>query len=171
MDREGQFEALRALRRLAVARGDYADAVRHGRRIVEFDPRSGDAMADLGALLAASGDADGGRTMLRAALTESAGFSSEQVMVGASVRYLRAVIANTPGPADLESGRAIASRLASLAPGDPSVRYLALALEARAGDADARRGLAQLEQSARAANATQMADEIAAFLASLPAAP
>jgi tetratricopeptide (TPR) repeat protein len=171
MDREGQFEALRALRRLAVARGDYADAVRHARRIVELDPRSGDAMADLGALLTASGDADGGRTMLRSALTESAGFSSEQVMVGASVRYLRAVITTTPGPVDLELGRAIASRLASLAPGDPSVRYLALALEARAGDADARRGLAQLEQSARAANATQMADEIAALLASLPAAP
>jgi hypothetical protein len=51
------------------------------------------------------------------------------------------------------------------------VRYLTLALEARVGDAAARRGLAQLEQSARAANATQMADEIAAFLASLPAAP
>lgn len=171
MDREGQFEALRALRRLAVARGDYADAVRHARRIVELDPRSGDAMADLGALLAASGDADGGRAMLRAALAESAGFTSEQVMVGTSVRYLRAVIAATPGQADLELGRTIASRLASLAPGDPSVRYLALALEARAGDAGARRGLAQLEQGARAANATQMADEIAAFLASLPAAP
>ena len=171
MDREGQFEALRALRRLAVARGDYTDAVQHARRIVELDPRSGDAMADLGALLAASGDADGGRAMLRAALAESAGFSSEQVMVGASVRYLRAVIAVTPGPSDLELARAIGSRLASLAPGDPSVRYLALALEARVGDAAARRGLAQLEQRARAANATQMADEIAAFLASLPAAP
>jgi len=138
---------------------------------VELDPRSGDAMADLGALLAASGDADGGRAMLRAALAESAGFSSEQVMVGASVRYLRAVIAVTPGPGDLELARAIGARLASLAPGDPSVRYLTLALEARVGDAAARRGLAQLEQSARAANATQMADEIAAFLAALPAAP
>jgi tetratricopeptide (TPR) repeat protein len=170
VDRRSAFEALRALRRMAVARRDLADAVIHARRIVELDPTSGDAMADLGSLLLAFGDNDAGRAALRAAIAESAGFSSEQVMVATSVRYLRAVIAIEPPAAEIELARAVASRLASLAPNDPSVRFLALGVEARAGDASARGRLAQLEASARAAEATQWADEIAAFLASLPQA-
>jgi hypothetical protein len=50
------------------------------------------------------------------------------------------------------------------------VRFLALAIEARAGDPTARGKLAQLEARARTAHAMQWADEIAAFLASLPPA-
>jgi hypothetical protein len=75
-----------------------------------------------------------------------------------------------PVASEIDLARAVASRLATLAPSDPSVRFLALAIEARAGDPTARGKLAQLEASARAANAMQWADEIAAFLASLPPA-
>jgi len=92
------------------------------------------------------------------------------VMIATSVRYLRAVMAIEPVATEIDLARAVASRLATLAPSDPSVRFLALAIEARAGDPTARGKLAQLEASARAANAMQWADEIAAFLASLPPA-
>lgn len=170
VDRKSELEALRALRRLAVERKELTEAVAHARRLVELEPASGDALADLGSLLLASGDAEGGRAALRAAISESAGFSSEQVMIATSVRYLRAVMAIEPVATEIDLARAVASRLATLAPSDPSVRFLALAIEARAGDPTARGKLAQLEASARAANAMQWADEIAAFLASLPPA-
>jgi hypothetical protein len=82
-----------------VARAAYAPpcvsgvAGEHAEHVVAAVRASGDALADLGSLLLASGDAEGGRAALRAAISESAGFSSEQVMIATSVRYLRAVMA------------------------------------------------------------------------------
>ena len=91
-------------------------------------------------------------------------FSSETAFVTTAVRYLRLAISSPLSPDEMQSAQALATRMAAGAPGDPSLRFIGLALELRAGNVAARLPLQTIEHDARAADATAFADEIAAFL-------
>jgi Flp pilus assembly protein TadD len=163
-DRRHELDAVRGMLSIAVKRKDYADAIVQGRRLVQLVPGDADAVANLGALLVASGDASGGRAEYLRALTGDAGFSSERAFMTTAIRYLRAAIATTLDEREAQVARALAEQLASDAPGDPMLRFIQLALAVTRGDLDAKGAIEQMEREARAANAVEFADELAAFL-------
>ena len=163
-DRRHALDAVRGMLSIAVKRKDYADAIAQGRRLVQLVPGDADAVANLGALLVASGDASGGRAEYLRALTGDAGFSSERAFMTTAIRYLRAAIATTLDEREAQLARALAEQLASDAPGDPMLRFIQLALAVTRGDRDAKGAIERMEREARAANAVEFADELAAFL-------
>ena len=157
-------DARRSLVGLAVQRKDFADALLHQQRVVVLSPRDADAIANLGALLNANDDEQGARREFLRALSNGGEFSSETAFVTTAVRYLRLAISSPLSPDEMQSAQALATRMAAGAPGDPSLRFIGLALELRAGNVAARLPLQTIEHDARAADATAFADEIAAFL-------
>jgi tetratricopeptide (TPR) repeat protein len=157
-------DARRSLVGLAVQRKDFADALLHQQRVVVLSPRDADAIANLGALLNANGDEQGARREFLRALSNGGEFSGETAFVTTAVRYLRLAINSPLSPDEMQSAQALATRMAAGAPGDPSLRFIGLALELRAGNVAARLPLQTIEHDARAADATAFADEIAAFL-------
>jgi tetratricopeptide (TPR) repeat protein len=156
--------------RLAVDAGDLGSAIQHARMLVAGDPADGDAIVNLGALLAAGGDVTGGRIELRRAITTPVRFSSEQVVRSAALRYLQLAITAPMDSVELVFAADLAGRIAAENPQDPSLRFLVLALELRGGRQDARTEIERIEREARAAGATNFADEVASFLRSLPQA-
>ena len=156
--------------RITVAAGDLAAAVVHARALVALDPGDGDAIANLGSLLVATGDEPGGRLQLLQAITTPVRFSREDVFVAATLRYLRLAVSGDLGPSELASATELAGRVAASSPSDPSLRFLTLALEVRGGRHDGRAEIERIEREARAAGATNFADEVASFLRSLPQA-
>ena len=163
-DRRHELDAVRGLLSIAVRRADYPDAIVQARRLVRLAPLDADAVANLGALLAASGDAKGGRSEYLRALTGQGGFSSERAFLTTALRYLRAAIAARLDDGEAQAARALAAQLAADAPTDPSLRFMALALAHNRGEAGARAEIERIEREARAAGATAFADEVAAFL-------
>ena len=157
-------DARRSLVGLAVQRKDFADALLHQQRVVVLSPRDADAIANLGALLNANGDEQGARREFLRALSNGGEFSGETAFVTTAVRYLRLAINSPLSPDEMQSAQALATRMAAGAPGDPSLRFIGLALELRGGNVAARLPLQTIEHDARAADATAFADEIAAFL-------
>ncbi|MFM2165366.1 MAG: hypothetical protein RL325_1803 [Planctomycetota bacterium] len=172
-DMQGDAEIARMARgdavRLLVDAGDLPAAIMHARALVAADTTDGDAIANLGALLVASGDEAGGRSEFLRAISSPVRFSSEQVFVATTLRYLRLAISNTLEPRELAVAGDIAARVEAANPGDPSLRFIVLALEVRAGRQDARADIERIEREARASGATAFADQVAAFLASAPA--
>lgn len=169
VDRTHELEARLALMRMSTSMKDFADAANHARRIVELSPGSGDAAANHASILAAAGNADGARAAFAQALREGNVFSSERVYLTTAARFLRAVATENASAAEMSVAREVLLRLAPAARGDPMLRALALAIAARAGEPTARGELETLAADARRARATQLADEIDALLASIPA--
>ncbi len=161
---DSALDARRSLVALAVARKDYTDALKQQQQVVLLSPQDADAIANLGALLQATGDAEGGRRELLRAITSGKYFSDERVFRATAARYLGLAIEASLGPSEMEMARDLARQLAQSVRDDASFRYFALALELRDGLATARGELETLEKHARAANATTLADAIAAFL-------
>jgi len=155
--------------RLLVDAGDLPGAIAQTRALVAEDPSDGDAIANLGALLVAGGDEEGGRSEFRRALGGPVRFSSEQVFVATTLRYLRLAISAQLEPVELAMARDLAARVDAANPGDPSLRFIVLALEVRSGLMDGRAEIERIEREARAVGTTAFADEVAKFLASLPA--
>ena len=164
LDRSHEIDARLSLMRLALKRKDFADAIAQSTAVVALQPRDADAIANLGALLQASGDEDGARRALLRAITSGAEFSSEPTFVATAVRYLRLAIGAKLDPDEQQVAAALAGDLIRKSPANPALHYLSLALAVRSGDRDARAQLESLERDARAAKADQLADEMAAFL-------
>jgi hypothetical protein len=95
------------------------------------------------------------------ALRDGVGFTSERVYLTAAARFLRAVATENASAAEVAFARGLLLKLSQQAKGDPMLRALALAIAAKAGEPSARAELEKLERDARAAKATQLADEIA----------
>lgn len=163
-DRSHELDARLALMRMSSANKDFADAAAHARRVAELTPESGDAIANLGSLLAASGDAAGARAAYMSALRDGIGFTSERAYLTTAARFLRAVAVEDATASEVAFARGLLLRLSRQAQGDPMLRALALAIAAKAGEPTARGELEKLEQEARAAKAIQLADEIANLL-------
>jgi len=167
-------DARRDLLRLAVARGDLDDALRHCERIVVLDPADIDARANLGSILVAMGrTADGRRALTAAASAPTDAFSTPSVWMRTAARALQLALSSDDAIEEEERAALanIARRLSAAAPGDPFARHAMLALAHLAGDARAAPELVRLEQAARAGGDGALADEIAAFLARHVAAP
>jgi tetratricopeptide (TPR) repeat protein len=151
--------------RIAVARRELDDAVRECMRLVELTPDDADMRANLGSLLAALGRNDEARrTLLAVARLPLERFSRESVWIATTTAYLRLAIDAPLDPSDAAAARAIAARLVAVGRGDPFARYLQLALALTLGDESARAELERIETEARAAGATQFADEVSRFL-------
>lgn len=163
-DRSHVLDARRSMLALAVKRKDYDAAVGQARAVISLSPGDADAIANLGALLIAKGDAAEGRAAYLRALTGRESFSGERAFVTTTVRYLRLAIESALDPGESVAARRVAEQFAAQSNGDPSARYFMLALALRSGDAAARGDLEKLERAARAANATAFADEVAAYL-------
>lgn len=163
-DRSHELDARLALMRMSAASKEFADAAVHARRVAELTPQSGDAIANLGSLLAAAGDPSGARAAYMSALRDGVGFTSERVYLTAAARFLRAVATENASAAEVAFARGLLLKLSQQAKGDPMLRALALAIAAKAGEPSARAELEKLERDARAAKATQLADEIANLL-------
>ena len=160
-----EINARRDLMRIAVARRELDDAVRECMRLVELTPDDADMRANLGSLLAALGRNDEARrTLLAVARLPLERFSRESVWIATTTAYLRLAIDAPLDPSDAAAARTIAARLVAVGRGDPFARYLQLALALTLGDESARAELERIETEARAAGATQFADEVSRFL-------
>jgi hypothetical protein len=85
--------------------------------------------------------------------------------VASTVGYLRLAIEAPLSPDEAAAAKTVSARLMAVGRGDPLARYLTLALALRLGDESVRPRIVQIADEARAAGATQFADEIAGFLA------
>lgn len=166
-----EVAARRDLLRLAIARGDTNEAILQCRAILVVDPRNADMMANLGSLLVQTGDTEQARREFRRSLSWRPFFSSDRVLVGAALGYLRLVIEIAPDARELADARAAVETLRNFAPNDPGTRFLELAVRLVGGDEEARAEIERMERDARAVggqDATAFADQVAAFLAKRP---
>ena len=160
-----EINARRELMRIAAARRELDDAIRECARLVELDPDGADMRANLGSLLAAAGRNDEARrTLLAVARLPLDRFSRESVWIASTTAYLRLAIDAPLDASEAAAARAIAARLVAVGRGDPFARYLQLALALTLGDESARAQIERIESEARAAGATQFADEVSRFL-------
>jgi hypothetical protein len=128
-------------------------------------------MANLGSLLVQTGDTEQARREFRRSLSWRPFFSSDRVLVGAALGYLRLVIEIAPDARELADARAAVETLQNFAPNDPGTRFLELAVRLVGGDEEARAEIERMERDARAVggrDATAFADQVAAFLAKRP---
>jgi hypothetical protein len=139
--------------------------------LIERAPDDADALANLGSLLAAVGNPAEGRAALRQALLSERGLASEQAAIKTAVRYLTLAIEASLDARETGEAVAIANSLLARTNGDPSVRYLLLALQFRRGEMHVRSEIETLAREARAAGATEFADRVDAFLRANPAQP
>lgn len=161
-----EVNARRDLMRLAVARRAFDEAARECARLVELEPDNADMQANLGSILVAAARKDEARrALLRAASLGIERFSRREVWIAASVGYMKLAIEAPLASDEAMQARTIATRLALVGAGDPFARYLQLALALRLGDQAALQDLTRLESDARKNGNTQLADEIARFLA------
>ncbi len=156
------------LMRLAIAAGDTSAAIHECRVLIERTPDDADALANLGSLLAATGEFAEGRAALRRALLSERGLASEQAAIKTAVRYLTLAIEASLDAREGEEAVTIANSLLARTNGDPSVRYLLLALRFRGGELLVRSEIESLAREARAAGATEFADRVDAFLRANP---
>jgi hypothetical protein len=154
--------------RLAIAAGDTSAAIHECRVLIERTPDDADALANLGSLLAATGEFAEGRAALRRALLSERGLASEQAAIKTAVRYLTLAIEASLDAREGEEAVTIANSLLARTNGDPSVRYLLLALRFRGGELLVRSEIESLAREARAAGATEFADRVDAFLRANP---
>ena len=173
----GSFDELAARRdlmRLAAAGGDNAAALVQCRRIVELAPSDTDMVANLGALLVATGDAEQGRkTLLKALSMHEDGFvfRTPQPWFATASRYLALAAERRLDAEEDRAAKLVAMRLVTRSNGDMGARFLEAAQRLAQGDESARPALVRMEADARNAGAAEFADRIAAFLAARPAKP
>ena len=160
-----EIAARRELLRIAAALRDVEDALRECARLAALNPGDADMRANLGSLLVAAGRPDEARPVLReVASLPLERLSKESVWVMSTVSYLRLAIEVPLSPKEAADARAISARLVAVGRGDPLARYLSLALELALGDDSVSPRLLRIADEARAAGATQFADEISQFL-------
>ncbi len=169
-DHSAEAQARRDLMRLALDRKDYPEAIAECRRLIEINKFDADMIANLGALLAASGDRQQALRELWRALSIRKNFSSKAVFTATALRYCRTALSGAMEPGEMRNARFLADELMKGAKGDPSLRYLQLALGLSMGDERLRPDIEAVERDARAAGAPEFADEVARFLATHPAA-
>jgi tetratricopeptide (TPR) repeat protein len=162
-----EISARRELLRLSAARRDLDDAITQCTRLIDLNPEdAADMRANLGSLLMAAGRDDEARRALReAARLPINRFSRETVWITTAAAYLRLAINADISSSEAGDARGVAARLVSVSRGDPAARYLQLALALTLGDEAARVQLERIATDARAAGATQLADEVSGFLA------
>lgn len=166
-----EIPARRDLMRLALARNDAQEALQQCRALIKRDPRNADLIANLGTILANTGDVEQGRRELRRALQLRPMFSSDQALLRAAVAYLRLAIVVRLDAAELAEAAATVETLRTFAPNDPGTRFFELAVQLNGGDQSARTKIEAMEADARAAGgpaATAFANEIATFLSKRP---
>lgn len=161
-----EVAARRELLRIAAAIRDVEDALAQCARLIALNPDDADMRANRGSLLVAAGRLEEARGVLREVTNlPMERFSRESVWVASTVGYLRLAIEAPLSPDEAAAAKTVSARLMAVGRGDPLARYLSLALALALGDESVRPRIVQIADEARAAGATQFADEITGFLA------